>query len=158
MNLRQLTTQCCVNCSINFFVHLRLTQLIQDTSKAANRAANYLIAKARNNGALVYEVYTHLYNMLVLPIIEYSSFLWGYKVYSDIEKIQNNLMKRFLGVGRNGPTVALIGDMGCLPIATVTKLNCIRFWHRLCNMIDDRLNKQIFNEASRLASNNDHQN
>ena len=95
--------------------------------------------------------------MLVLPIIEYSSFLLGYKAYSDIEKIQNNLMRSFLGVGRNASIVALIGDMGWLPIATMTKLNCIRFWLRLSNMTNDRLNKQVFNEASNLAFNNDHQ-
>ena len=95
--------------------------------------------------------------MLVLPIIEYSSFLWGYKAYSDIEKIQNNLMRSFLGVGRNASIVALIGDMGWLPIATISKLNCIRFWLRLSNMTNDRLNKQVFNEASNFASNNDHQ-
>ena len=143
---------------IDFTEHLRWTQLIQNTSKAANRAANYLIAKARNSGALVYEVYTYLYNMLVLPIIEYSSFLWGYKAYSDIEKIQNNLMRSFMGVGRNAPIAALIGDMGWLPIATITKINSIRFWLRLSNMTDTRLNKQVFNEASKLASNNDYHN
>ena len=98
----------------------------------------------------------HTYNMLVLPIIEYSSFLWSYRAYSDIEKIQNN--RSFLGVGRNAPIAALIGDMGWLPIATVTKINCIRFWLRLSNMTDDRLNKQVFNEASNLASNNGYQN
>ncbi len=77
---------------------------------------------ARNSGALVFEVYTHLYNMLVLPIIGYSSFLWGYKAYSDITKIQNNLMRSFLGVSRNAPIAALLGDMGWLPITTITKI------------------------------------
>ena len=138
---------------IDFTEHLRWTQLIQNTSKAANRAANYLIAKARNSGALVYEVYTHLYNTLVLPIIGYSSFLWGHKAYSEISKIQHNLMRSFLGVGRNAPIAALIGDMGWLPIATVTKIDCIRFWFRLSNMADIRLNKQVFNEANNLANN-----
>ena len=67
-------------------------------------------------------------------------------------------MRSFLGVGRNASIVALIGDMGWLPIATISKVNCIRFWLRLSNMTDDRLNKQVFNEASNFASNNDHQN
>ena len=48
--------------------------------------------------------------------------------------------------------------MDWLPIATITKLNCITFWLRLSNMTDDRLNNQVLNEASNLASNNDHQN
>ena len=46
--------------------------------------------------------------MLVLPIIEYISFLGGYKAHSDIEKTQNNLMRTFLGVGGNASIVALI--------------------------------------------------
>ena len=64
-------------------------------------------------------------------------------------------MRRFLGVGRNATIVALIGDMGWLPIAAITKVHCIRFRLRLSNMTDDRLNKQVFNEASNLAFNND---
>ena len=49
--------------------------------------------------------------------------------------------------------------MGWLPIATITKLNnYIRFWLRLSNMTDDRLNMQVFSKASNLASKNDHQN
>ena len=50
----------------DFTEHLSWAQLIQSTSISANRAAKYLIAKARNSGALVFEVYTHLYNTLVL--------------------------------------------------------------------------------------------
>ena len=143
---------------VDFTEHLSWVQLIQSTSISANRAANYLIAKARNSGALVFEVYTHLYNTLVLPIIEYSSFLWGYKAYSDITKIQNNLMRSFLGVSRNAPIAALLGDMGWLPITTITKISCIEFWIRLNNMADGRLNKQVFIEADNLVSNKGYKN
>ena len=54
---------------VDFTECLSWTQLIQNTSISANRAAHYLIAKPRNSGALVFKVYTHLYNMLALPII-----------------------------------------------------------------------------------------
>ena len=134
--------------------HLSWAQLIQSISIAAN----YLIAKARNSGALVFEVYTHLYNTLVLPIIGYSTFLWGYKAYSDITKIQSNLMRSFLSVSRNAPIAALLGDMGWLPITTITKISCIGFWIRLNNMADGRLNKQVFIEADNLASNKGYKN
>ena len=67
-------------------------------------------------------------------------------------------MKVFVGVGRSAPIVAPIGGMGWLPIATITKLTCIRLWLRLSNMTDDRLNNEVFKEASNLASNNGHQN
>ena len=37
------------------------------------------LAAARISGGFMYETYTHLCNTLVLPIIEYGSFLWGFK-------------------------------------------------------------------------------
>ena len=78
--------------------------------------------------------------------------------YSDITKIQNNLMRSFLGVSRNVPIAALLGDMGWLPITTIIKISCIGFWIRLNNMANSRLNKQIFIEADNLASNKGYKN
>ena len=60
---------------VDFTEHLSWTHLIQSTSISPKCATNCLISKARNSEALVFEVYTHLYNTLVLPIIGYSSFL-----------------------------------------------------------------------------------
>ena len=81
--------------------------------------------------------YTHLYNMLALPIIGYSSFLWEHNAYySDITKIQKNIMRSFLGASRNALNAALLGDMGWLPIATITKISCTGCWFRLSNMDD----------------------
>ena len=67
-------------------------------------------------------------------------------------------MRSFLGVGRNAPIVALLGDLGWLPITTITKISCIEFWFRLSKMAEGRLNKQIFIEASNLASDNGYKN
>ena len=67
-------------------------------------------------------------------------------------------MRSFLGVSRNAPIAALLGDMGWLPITTVTKISCIGFWIRLSNMANSRLNKQIFIEADNLASNKGYKN
>ena len=101
----------------------------------------------------MYTVYNHLYNTLVLPIIEYSSFIWGLKSFDHISKIQNNLMRSFLGVGRNAPIAALSGEMGWLPIAVLTKISCIRFWLRLSKMSQTRLNYAISAESCTLAEN-----
>jgi len=127
---------------IEFTEHLSWIKLVDNVAISANRAANYLIAKAINSGALVYEVFTHLYSMLVLPIIEYSSFLWGHTPYTQIAKIQNNLVRSFLGVNRSAPIVAMLGDMGWLPMLAITQISCIRFWLRLRKMSEDRLNQR----------------
>ena len=78
-------------------------QMRVNTVISANRATKYLIAKAQISGGFMYETYTHLriYNTLVLPIMEYGSFLWGFKpLIVQISKVQNNLMRSFLGLYR----------------------------------------------------------
>ena len=62
-------------------------KLIDNVAISANKTANYLIAKAKNSGALVDDVFTHFYSMLVLPIIEYSNYLWGHMPCTQIAKI-----------------------------------------------------------------------
>ena len=69
-----------------------------------------------------------------------------------------NLMRSFLGVGRNAPIAALLGVMGWLPITTITKISCVGFWIGLSNIANSRLNQQIFIEADNLASNKGYKN
>ena len=126
---------------------------MENTAISANKAASYLIAKTRSSSAFLFTIYNHLYTTLVLLVIEYSSFIWGLRSFDQISIIQNNLMRSFLGVGRNAPIVTLIGDMGWAPISIITKLSCIRFWLRLSNMSHDRINYKIFTESCSLAEN-----
>ena len=136
---------------IIFTEHLSWGRAIENTALSANRAANYLIAKARVSVGFAYEVFTHLYNALVVPIIEYSSFLWGFKPISQIDKIQNNLMRSFLGLGRNAPISALIGDMGWQPLSVTTKLSCVSFYKQLSIMSRNQSNHYIFRESCDLT-------
>ena len=54
---------------------------------SANRAANYLIAKARISGGIAYEVFTHLDHTLVVPIIEYIYIAASYGVSNLFHKL-----------------------------------------------------------------------
>ena len=138
---------------MEFTEYLSWAKSVENTAISANKAASYLIAKTRSSSAFLFAIYNHLYTTLVLPVIEYNCFIWGLRPFDQISKIQNNLMKRFLGVGRNAQIVTLIGDMGWVPISIITKLSGIRFWQRLSNMFHDRLNYKIFTESCRLAEN-----
>ena len=136
-----------------FTEHLSWTKTVENVATSASKAAGYLIAKSRARGTFAFQVFTQLYNSLVLPIIEYSCFLWGFRSYTQITKIQNNLMRSFIGVGRNAPISALLGDMGWPPISASTKITCIRFFLRLSNMTPYRINYKCFAEACKLADN-----
>ena len=52
-------------------------------------------------------------------------YLWGHNLHGDITKIQNNLIRCFLGANRTALIAALVGFMGWLLIALITKLSCL---------------------------------
>ncbi len=138
-------TNSCKYLGVDFTEYPNWAKSLENTAISANKAASYLLAKTT--------IYNHLYTTLVLPVIEYSSFIWGLRLFDQISKIQNNVMRSFLGVVRNAPIVTLIGDMGWAPISIITKLSCSRFWRRLSNISHDRFNYGIFTESYRLAEN-----
>ena len=80
--------------------------------------------QTRSSTAFLFTIYIHVQSLIyhpVLPVIEYSSFIWGLRPFDQISKIQNNLMRNILGVGRNAQIATLLGDMRWVPISIVTK-------------------------------------
>ena len=139
-----------------FTEHLSLKATIEATSISASRAASLLICKSRTSGNFNYNVYSKIYESLILPVINYSSFLWGFKSYDQVNKIQFKLIRNFLGLNRNVPLDALIGEMGWKPISCLTKITCIKFWKRLHTLHNNRITKAVFIEACRLAEQGTH--
>ena len=62
---------------VEFTEYLSWAKSVENTAISANKAASYLIAKTRSSSAFLFTIYNHLCTTLVLPIIEYSSFIWG---------------------------------------------------------------------------------
>ncbi len=83
-----------------------------EAPKAASRALCLPIAKSKAYGGLPYEVYSHLYNSLVHPIIDYVAVIWGTNQYSCISAVQHLVCQYFMGVGLYTPNAAVQGDMG----------------------------------------------
>ncbi len=81
-------------------------------SQAAQRALGMLIAESKAHGGMSYAVFTKLFNSLVQPIIYYGASVWGHKIHSSIQLVQNRAARYFLGVGRKTPFAGFQGDMG----------------------------------------------
>ena len=124
--------------------HLDLNKSIEHTACAAKKAVGILIAKSRNSGGFTFDVYFHLFQTLVLPIINYTAAIWGHREYSCIQQIQNQAMRAFLGVGRVAPICALQGDLGWAPMVVYTKCEVVKLWHRLCSLPSSRISSKIF--------------
>ena len=107
---------------------------ISRVSLAAKKALGVLIARSRNTGDFMFDVYTRLFNTVVMPIITYSAAVWGFKCYPSLQKIQNWAMRSLMGLGKIAPIAALQGDMGWVPVETNLKIEVLKCWHKVCNM------------------------
>ena len=97
------------------------------TAISANKTARYQIVKTRSSSVLPFTIYIHLYTSLALPVIEYSSLIWVLRPFDQLSKIQNNLMRSFVGVGRQAPVAALLDDMGWVPMSIIQKCQALDF-------------------------------
>ena len=132
-------------------IHLDLNKSIQHTACAAKKAVGILIAKSRSSGGFTFDVYFHLFQTLVLPIINYTAAIWGHREYSCIQQIQNQAMRAILGVGRVAPICALQGDLGWAPMVVYTKCEVVKLWHRLCSLPSTRISSKIFRWLGNLS-------
>ncbi|CAG2189455.1 unnamed protein product [Mytilus edulis] len=79
---------------------------------ASSRALGALTSKYYQIDGLDYETFTKLFSSMVTPVMDYSSGVWGYKIYDKLETLQNRAIRTFLGVGKSAPNPAICGDMG----------------------------------------------
>ena len=72
-------------------------------AKAGGRALGAVISKLHNLKEYGIKTYEKLFNSCVVPILKYSSSVWGYKEYNCIDMVQNRSLRYFLRVHRYAP-------------------------------------------------------
>jgi hypothetical protein len=112
---------------------------------AASRATGSMISKFKSLGNVGFKTYSKLYYSGVAPILEYGSEVWGFNKFETCDKIQNRVLRFYLGVHKFVPTLSVNGDIGWLGTRDRRYLCMLRFWNRLINMDNGRLTKIIFN-------------
>ena len=80
----------------------------------------------------------------LVPIMDYYSSVWGFKIYSKPDTIHNRIIKFFLGVNKYRSTPVIHGDMGWDPPLIRRKVSMLRLWKRLICMDNTRLTQNIF--------------
>ncbi len=131
-----------------FTEFLDFERMAKAVSECARRALGSLIAKDKAHGGMPFDVFTHLYNSLVQPIIDFGAGIWGSsRDYDCIDSIQNRACRYFLGVNRYAPTAAVRGDMGWAVPAQRKWICVTRLYCRLAGLSDTRLNNRVFKWA-----------
>ncbi len=72
-----------------FIEYLDFPIMAKYVSQDAHIALGMLIPKSRAHGGMPYSVFTKVFDSLVQPIIDYGASIWGYKIHSRIQAVQN---------------------------------------------------------------------
>ena len=102
-------------------------------------------------GQLTPKLAVHLFNVLVLPIMDYGSEVWySASIAGNLEVFQKKFFKRNLGVRMNTPDHAVSGELGILPVSLRLKKNVLKYLHRLNAMPDSSPVKWAYRELISL--------
>jgi len=133
--------------------HLDHKITVKMVAQSASRALGLLIAKFKSCGGMPFEVYSHLYEVLVQSVINYGAAVWGTSSYSCINAVQMKASRFFLGVGRYTPNCAVMGEMGWEFPEQRVSVCVARLWCRLTNLDVNRTNKRVFEWAKQQRGN-----
>ncbi len=134
--------------------HLDYTKTAELLSSAAGRALGAVINKVRSNKDLGYKTYSTLVDNCVMPILLYSSGVWGSGKFKCCEDVILRACRFFIGVHRLTPIPGIQGDCGWLDFKSRCTVEMIRLYNRFITMDASRLNRAIFMNDKDKSSNN----
>ena len=100
-----------------------------------------------------------LFDSLFLPILLYSSEVWGAYDKIDlskwekdpIEKQHTQFYKYYIGLNRRAPNVVSRNEVGRLPLKLHVYMRMLKFWTHLENLPDNSIAKQCLHLSAQLA-------
>ena len=119
--------------------HLNMSETVKALSSSAGRALGSLITKFHCTGGMTYDIFTHLYDSLVAPVLNYGAGVWGTTSYSVVNKVQNRASRFFLGLGAKAPNLATRGDMGWISQEQRQFSEVSRLYYRAETIADNRM-------------------
>ncbi len=129
---------------IVFDQHMDFDKTAELLAASAGRALGSVINKVKANKDLGFKSYTTLVDNCVVPILLYSSGVWGSKSYKVCEDVLLRACRFYGGIHRLAPIPGIKGDFGWWDVKSRWILESIRVYNRFIKMKDDRINKKVF--------------
>ena len=95
-----------------FHEHMDFIECANYLADAAGRALGAVISKFRKLKNIRFLTFTKLFNAMVIPVMDYSAGVWGFKYYHKCNRVQTRALSYFLGVHNRAPVVGIQGDVG----------------------------------------------
>ena len=108
----------------NFF------KLKKNLSEQASKAL-YALNNVFNDNVLLVQDKLKLFDSIILPILMYSSEIWGFCRSDDIEKVHLRFLKQILGVCKQTSNVAVYGELGRFPLFVLRKIRILKYWFKI---------------------------
>ena len=85
-----------------------------------------------------------LFDTLVLPVLNYSSEIWGLYDAKDIEQVHTKFMRKILCVQQSTNLSGLYGELGRTPLLINRKINMFRYWIKLLRADNNSFIKRFY--------------
>ena len=95
-----------------------------------------------------------LFDVLVSPVLNYSSEIWGIHEAKNIEQIHTKVLRKILCVKKSTNLSGLYGELGRVPLLVIQKIHMFRYWIKLLKADDNSVTKRIYNMLRDDANNN----
>ena len=119
------------------------------------RKAMYLILKKARIQKLPIDVQLDLFHNMVLPILLYSSEVWGIENNDLITKLHVTFYKHILHCKTSTPTCIVYGELGEIPPSIEIKCRILKYWASMLTN-PDKLSSRVYNVLLMLYNNNDY--
>ena len=103
-----------------------------------------VISKFRKLKNIRFLTFTKLFNAMVIPVMDYSEGVWGFKYFDKCNRVQTRALSYFLGVHNRAPVVGIQGDVGWILPKYRRLLKMLQLWDHLLSLNENRLTKHIF--------------
>ena len=90
------------------------------------------------------DLHFELFDSMILPILLYSSEIWGFNVANDVEKVHLQFCKSVLGVPSHTPTLAVLSETGRVPLYVYYFKRLVKYWLKILQMPGHRYPKACY--------------
>jgi hypothetical protein len=77
-----------------------------------------------------------LFDSMTVPILNYGCEIWGFHKAPDIERVYIKFCKQLLCVRSQSTNIAVLGELGKVPLDVVRKRRILKYWYRILNSQD----------------------
>ena len=128
---------------LNFTHNGNMSSAVKTLNEQALRAYSSLLSMF-DKVSLDVKTKLSLFDSMVVPILTYSSEVWGVYNYKEVDKLHIRFLKYILGVKNQTPTMALYGETGRFPLSVICKERSIKFWTKIMKNNELTISKMYF--------------